>query len=151
MGVPQGSILSVTLLAIKINALAATIPQDNHKFLFEEYVQIAFSDGNMTTINQKLHGVINKIKSSVIMNGFRFSTTKTVCMSFYKRVEPVMQPDLKIGEHKIPVLNYAKFLVLYWDRKLTWNVHISQLKAKATKSLNIERCLDTHGGPNGKH
>ena len=73
----------------------------------------------MTTINQKLQGVINKIKTCATLNGFRFSTTKTVCMSFYKGVEPFMQPDLQLGEHKIPVLNDAKFLELYCDRKLT--------------------------------
>ena len=64
-----------------------------------------------------------------------------------------MQPDLKLGEHKIPVVNDAKFLGLYWDRKLTWNkedtqkrtrAQISQLKAKATKSLNIVRTLPRH-------
>ena len=47
MGVPQGSILSVTLFAIKINALAATILQDIHKSLFVDDVQMAFSDGNI--------------------------------------------------------------------------------------------------------
>ena len=44
MGVPPGSLLSVTLFAININALAATIPQDIHKSLFVGDVQIAFSD-----------------------------------------------------------------------------------------------------------
>ena len=55
-----------------------------------------------------------------------------------------MQPDLKLGKHKIPVVNDAKFLGLYWDRKLTWNAHISQLKVKATNSLNIVRTLSGH-------
>ena len=63
MGVPQGSILSVTLFAIKINALAATIPQDIYKSVFVDDGQIAFSDWNTATINQKLQGGINKIKS----------------------------------------------------------------------------------------
>ena len=144
MGVPQGIILSVTLFAIKIMALAATIPQDIHKSLYVDDVQIAFSDGNMKTINQKLQGVINKIKSWATLSGFRFSTTKTVCMSFYKGVTPVMQPALKVGKHKIPVVNDAKCLGLYWDRNLTWNAHIGLLKAKATKSLNILRTLSGH-------
>ena len=65
-------------------------------------------------------------------------------MSFYKGVEPVIQPDLKLGEHKISVVNYAKFLGLYWDRTLTWNAHISQLNEKAVKSLNIVRTLSGH-------
>ena len=110
MRVPQGSILSVTLFAIRINALATTIPQDIHKSLFVDDVQIAFSNRNIATINKKLQGVIKKIKSRATCNGSRFSTTKTVCMSFYKEVDPVMQPDLKLGEHKVPEVNNAKFL-----------------------------------------
>ena len=55
-----------------------------------------------------------------------------------------MQPDLKLGEHKISVVNDAKFLGKYWDRKLTWNVRIGRLNAKATKLLNIVRTLSRH-------
>ena len=130
MGVPQGSILSGTMFAIKINELAASIPQDIHKSLFVDDVQINFRDRPITTVNQKLQGVINKIKSWTTLNAFRLSTTKTFRMSFYKGVDPLMQPDLKLGEHAILVINDAKFLRLYWDRKLTWNTHISQLKQK---------------------
>ena len=46
MGVPQGSILRVTLFTIKINALAAMIHQDIHKSLFVNDLQIAYSDSN---------------------------------------------------------------------------------------------------------
>ena len=80
MRVPQGSILSVTLFAIKINALAAASPQDIHNLFFVDDVQIALSDGNIAIVNQKLQGVINKIKSWARCNGLRFSTTKTVFM-----------------------------------------------------------------------
>ena len=46
MGVPQGSMLSVTLFAIRINAIAAVILQDIHNSLFLDDLQIAYSDSN---------------------------------------------------------------------------------------------------------
>ena len=52
MGVPQGSILRVTLFASNCNQLATTTPKYIHNSLFVDDVQIAFSDGNI--INQKL-------------------------------------------------------------------------------------------------
>ena len=138
---PQGSILSVTLFAIKINALATKIPAGVHKLLFVDDLQIAYSHHDMHHINGKLQETIVHINRCATANGFKFSTTKTVCMSFYRGQEPVVRPNLTIGKIKIPSVETTKFLGLWWDPKLSWHVHISQLKAKATRALNVMRTL----------
>ena len=55
-GVPQGSIFSVTLFALKINSVARLIP-NNPRFISSFYVedlQISFSHCNLNNIQQEL-------------------------------------------------------------------------------------------------
>ena len=110
MGVPQGSILSVTLFAIKINALASKIPAGVHKSLFVDNLQITYSHHDMHHINAKLQETIVHINRWATANGFSFSTTKTVCMTFYRGQGPIVRPNLIIGNIKIPSVETTKFL-----------------------------------------
>ena len=58
LGVTQGSILSVTLFAIKINEIANAIPNYMHKSLFVDDVQIAYSHHKIAEINSRLQETI---------------------------------------------------------------------------------------------
>ena len=109
--------------------------------VFRLVCSLAYSHHKIAEINSRLQETIDKVNNWATLNGFRFSATKTVCMSFYNGCEPVVLPDLWLGNHKIPAVESTKFLGLYWNRKLTWWVHINQLKVKATRSLNVMRTL----------
>ena len=58
----QGSILSVTLFAIKISSLATVIPANIHTSLFVDDLQIAYQDYRMTDITAKLQNTKIKLK-----------------------------------------------------------------------------------------
>ena len=118
-GVPQGSILSVALFAIKINSLATVIPANIHTSLFVDDLQIAYQDYRMTDITTKLQNTIDNSTAWATRNGFKFSKTKTVCMKFYTKSEPITNPALKLQTHDIPVVQTTKFLGLIRDNKIT--------------------------------
>ena len=52
MGVPQGSILSVTLSILKINSIANVIPSSFEKSLFVNDFSISCSSRNMASIEK---------------------------------------------------------------------------------------------------
>ena len=60
-GVPQESILSVTLFAIKINLLSSIIPSNIQASLFVDDLQIAYKDFSISQINKNLQTAINNI------------------------------------------------------------------------------------------
>ena len=95
----------------------------------------------MHHINAKLQETIVHINRWATANECKFSNTKSICMSFYRGQGPVARPNLTIGKIKIPSVEITKFLGLWWNPKLSWHVHISQLKAKATRALNVMRTL----------
>ena len=82
-GVPQGSILNVTLFAIKINAIAETIPPHIHSFLFVDDLQIVLSGHNINHVLANLQPVIHALVVWTYKNGFAFSTDKTCCVTFH--------------------------------------------------------------------
>ena len=142
-GVPQGSILSVTLFAIKINSLASVIPQDIHKSLFVDDVQIAFSGYNMHQVLTKLQPTINRISNWANQNGFTFSPTKTHCITFHKNPDFPQNPILKMKGTQLSVEKCVRFLGLHFDSQLSWNTHINKLIASCNSSLNLLRTLSS--------
>ena len=152
MGVPQGSILSVTLFVLKINQLASIISEDVLRSLFVDDFKICFRTKSMITLERHIQENLDRISVWAEMNGFKFSVDKTVCMHFWKykgtrhpnlvmRQPHYKADDIGINTKPIKVVDKHKFLGLIWDRKLTFEHHINYLKAKCNKSLQLLRVL----------
>ena len=150
MGVPQGSILSVTLFVLKINYLAELIDHDVLRSLFVDDFKICYKGKTMNTIERKLQTNLNKIGKWATDNGFIFSYDKTESVHFWK-FKGSRKPELKLNSNPIKVSAKAKFLGLIWDRGLTFKDHIQYLRGKCLKALGMLRVLshtdwgaDTH-------
>ena len=131
MGVPQGSILSVTLFILKINSIADVIPSSFEKSLFVDFL-ITCSSRNMASIERQLQLCLNKVEKWADENGFKFSKTKTVCMHFCNKRKLHPDPTLIIYNSHIPVLSLTKFLGVIFDNKLNFKAHINGVPARNT-------------------
>ena len=60
-GVPQGSILNVTLFAVAINSAISVLPDGFHSSLYVDDLSISFSVARMPLIERKLQHSINRI------------------------------------------------------------------------------------------
>ncbi|MDA3086478.1 reverse transcriptase domain-containing protein, partial [Campylobacter sp. CS_ED1] len=140
-GVPQGSILSVTLFCIKINNIVKTLNPGIDCSLFVDDFVICFSGKHMRTIERQLQQCLNKIQDWATCNGFKFSKSKTQCVHFCNRRNCNEDPELKIYNTIIPVVAEAKFLGVIFDKKLNFKSHISYLKTKCNKALNLLKVL----------
>lgn len=143
-GTPQGSTLSVTLFAIKINSLAAEIPQDVFASLFVDDLLIAYADYDLKRVQEKMQHTINKVTNWAAINGARFSSKKSTMMHFYRGTEPPITPPLYMEGNRIPASESTRFLGLHWDRKLSWTTHINILKKRCMKDLNLMRTLSAY-------
>ncbi len=144
MGVPQGSILSVTLFSIKLNNIVKCLQPGVDCSLYVDDFLICYKSKNMQTIERQLQLSLNKINKWATENGFKFSKSKTNCMHFCKRRGLHLDPELRLGTHPIPVVREQKFLGLILDHKLTFKPHLRYLKAKCQKALNLMRVVANH-------
>ena len=140
MGVPQGSILSVTLFVLKINNLAELIDHDVLRSLFVDDFKICYRGKTMNSIERKLQTNLNKIGEWATDNGFIFSYDKTESVHFWK-FKGSRKPELTLNNKPIKVSAKAKFLGLIWDRGLTFKDHIQYLRGKCLKALGMLRVL----------
>ena len=113
-GVPQGSILSVTLFFIKINNIVKCLTPSIDCALYVDNFVICYQGTHMNIVERQLHLNLNKVNKWARENGFKFSKSKTKCVH--------NDPVLKIDDSKIPVVNENKFLGIIFDKK---NFHSS--------------------------
>ena len=137
MGVPQGSILSVTLFNVKINSIIKCVSNNMNCSLYVDDFLLCYRSKTMNNAERNLQMSLNKVNNWALENGFRFSKTKTQCVHFCRQRSCYREPDLTIGGVKIPTADEVKFLGIIFDRKLTFIPHIKYLKAKCLKALNI--------------
>ena len=140
-GVPQGSILSVTLFSIKINNIVKALNPGVDCSLYVDDFLICYRSKHMHTIERQLQQCLNKIQKWALENGFKFSKTKTQCMHFCQLRGLHNDPVLKLDGVEIPVVDQYKFLGVIFDRKLSFIPHINYLKAKCHKALQLLRVV----------
>ena len=137
MGVPQGSILSVSLFIVKINSFTRCIRNGVDKSLFVDDFGVSYRSKHMHAIERQLQLHLNRIEDWADNNGFKFSQSKTVCVHFCRRRGLHPDPYLVLCDNPIPVKKETKFLGILLDSKLTFVPHIKGLKKKCIKALQL--------------
>ena len=95
----------------------------------------------MALIERRLQQTINSLYQWANQNGFKFSTSKAVCVHFCHKRKLHNDPSLYLNNSPIPIVNQVKFLGLIFDSKLTFIPHIKELKRKCQKALNLIRVV----------
>ena len=145
-GVPQGCVLSVTLFAIKINELANIIPHDPRYMssLYVDDFQLSYRDVSLATVGEKLQEALIAVEGWCRLNGFIFSLPKTKAMHFTQIAGLHLKPDLVLHSKIIEYRDNFKFLGLIWDSRLSWALHISELKNKCKRMIGMLRSISSH-------
>ena len=125
MGVPQGSILSVTLFSVKINSITQCLKPGVDCSLYVDDFQVCYRSSNMSIIELCL----NKLQQWATDNGFQFS-----------------DPPLFLDKSPIPVVEETKFLGVIFDRKLSFVPHLKYVKKEAWKPLIFLKLSATLNG-----
>ena len=141
MGVPQGSILSVTLFSVKINSITQCLKPGVDCSLYVDDFQVCYRSSNMSIIERQLQLCLNKLQQWATDNGFRFSKTKTLCMHICQKKRSPFRSTACSWQKPIPVVEEAKFLGVIFDRKLSFIPHLKYVKKKALKSVNILKVI----------
>ena len=98
MGVPQVSILSVTLFSVKSNSIAQCLKPGVDCSLYVDDFQICYRSSNMSIIERQLQLCLNKLQQRATDNGFRFSKTL------------YLHPQIFLDKSPIPVVEETTFL-----------------------------------------
>ncbi|GBN40485.1 putative RNA-directed DNA polymerase from transposon X-element, partial [Araneus ventricosus] len=140
-GVPQGSVLSVTLFIIHLSQILNHLPSSVHGSLYVDDLQISCQGSNMHLIERQLQNAVNKLVAWCDNNGHAISPEKSRCVHFCRKRNLHLDPVIYIRNFAIPVVNDIRFLGVIFDRKLTFLPHVLHLRKKCERSLNILKVL----------
>lgn len=143
-GLPQGSVLSVTLFLCAINSILDSVSLPVKELLYADDLTIFISHKNIRHIEKKLQLTINKLNKWSEENGFTFSEQKTKGMLFTRTYKDYLPPRLFPNQSQIEIVDSVKFLVLHFDTHLNWKMHITAL-VKSFKS-----CVSNKNGEQTK-
>ena len=143
IGVPQGSILSVTLFIVKINSIVKVLPHCTslHYSLFVDDYSMSCRGHSTLVPQHHLQLCVNKVQEWADLNGFRFSPSKTVCVHFCNQRKLHDDPVLTLNGCPIPIVKEAKFLGLIFDNKLNFKAHIDATRKKCVSPMNLLKVL----------
>ena len=136
-GVPQGSVLSVTLFAVAINRVLENIPSSVRGSLFVDDLALYCTGYDAVATCSTMQKAIDSVSKWANENGFKFSESKTIAVRFCRRRIKEIIPTLTLNGTILPYATEVKFLGMLFDEKLNWKNHIDQLKIKVKRSLDI--------------
>ena len=139
-GVPQGSVLSVTLFLVAINNITNNIKAPVKCGLFADDLTIYASGNNFKITAEVLQNTLNELDTWSKNNGFKFSSEKTQYIMFTNK-RKIPKIHLKIYNNEIKEVDNLKILGLTFDRKLSWKNHIQILKTECLNRLKIIKVL----------
>ena len=151
-GIPQGSVISPTLFNIMINDFPQPADRATEAAIFADDCSAWRSGVNVKLLNKLLQDYLNRATEWSEEWGFKLSNTKSTAMLFTKSPKPKGEADLKLTINGTPI-NVAtefKFLGVIFDRRLTWDSHITAVIDKAKKALNLMRNVAGQGWGAGK-
>ena len=135
-GLPQGSVLSVTLFAIAINEITKQLGSEMHCTLYVDDFTIFVSAATITHSTRIIQTAINNLEQWTKTKGMRFSIEKTVAIKFERRKKGE-EPQLTLHGSRVQVRESTRYLGLIIDKRLNWKDHVDHLRAKCTSSVNL--------------
>lgn len=148
-GTPQGSVISPLLFTVMLNAAAEQIEKTKIGIYADDIV-IWYTSKNLEFLKKIVEKEVNAVTSWLSKWGFKISKEKTSAVVFTRRKIPA---SFCIEVEGVPVIpqKTAKLLGIVFDRRLTWNDHVTATLNKCKKSINImKRLCGTEWGAHPK-
>lgn len=123
-GVPQRSVISVTMFLIAINDIFNNIPKPTKHIIFTDDGYIYCNGNNIRTTTEILQIYLNSLQNWSKETGFIFFPTKRQCIVFNHQGE--INQQIKLKNLQIPICHNLRILEVIFDNKFKCNTHLKK-------------------------
>lgn len=139
-GTPQGSVISPVLFNIMINDIFKNVGSDIVVSLYADDGALWRRGGNVNLVVNKIQQAIMEVEKWAGEWGFKFSISKTCC-EFFTNKKVGSNVKLYLYGKPLERVEVVRYLGLWFDKKLTWRIHIKKVETKCKRVINVIRCL----------
>lgn len=140
-GVPQGSVLSVTLFLVAMQPIFDKIPPGADILLYADDVIIIVKGENYSAVRKKLRQAVNAVNDWAVSVGFSIAPAKSkllhVCCTLHRK----RGRAIKINNIPIPMVRRMRILGITVDSKLNFTHHCMDVKKSCGSRMRILRIL----------
>ena len=133
-GTPQGSCLGPLLFLIFSNDLHKHLEYCNN-LQFADDTTIYKGHRNLRYLTWCVEQDLNNLNDWFKANKLTLNVDKSVHMVFGKKNNT--KTEIKLGDIELPRVTAVKFLGIWMDEHLNWNEHLSKLKLRVKRNLNL--------------
>ncbi|XP_065092031.1 uncharacterized protein LOC135712853 [Ochlerotatus camptorhynchus] len=140
-GVPQGSVLAVTIFLVAMNGVFGILPKGIYIFVYADDIVLLALGRTLKALRRKLQAAVSATTRWASRVGFELSAEKSVVSHLcHFRHRPL---PTAIVANNIPIPNKKTIQVLgvRLDRELRFDAHFNEIKANCRTRLNLLRTL----------
>ncbi|XP_062715142.1 uncharacterized protein LOC134291426 [Aedes albopictus] len=140
-GVPQGSVLSVTLFLIAMQPIFQVIPDGVEMLLYADDILLVVRGAKTAGLQRKLQAAVKAVDRWAKSVGFTISASKS--QTFYCSPNARREPakEITIDRNPIPKTNRLRILGVTLDRTLTFKPHCQKMKESCESRLRILKMI----------
>ncbi|KAI5724929.1 hypothetical protein M8J77_008903 [Diaphorina citri] len=140
-GICQGLSMSCTLFLIAINDIIKNVHPKVQGCIFADDYTLFMRSKYISEIETCFQSSLDNLTNWTNTSGFLFSPQKCQAIHFCRKRKLHNHPDLSISNHPLNFVDTIKLLGLYFDKKLSFKFHLSQLKSDCLKRINLMKLL----------
>lgn len=140
-GVPQGSVVAVTIFLVLMNSIFDALPKEIYIFVYADDIVLVVIGRTLKFIRRKLQAAVPAVSRWATLTGFSLSAEKSVVSHICSSRHRVLRTPVTANGTPIPTRTTIAVLGVQLDRQLRFEAHMNGIKKNCQTRLNILRTL----------
>lgn len=140
-GVPQGSVLAVTLFLVAMDSIFDDLPKGMFILVYADDILLLAVGNTHREPRRRIQAATNAVGKWAKNRGFTISATKSVHVIICPTKHRSPSSAVSINNNRIPFKRTIKVLGVVIDSSLSFNMHFNKLKQSCKTRINLLKTI----------